>query len=110
MARAGAAARVLSLHAFDDAEVGFTRARAMLDRLGAEALPLAHASPAAEEGLGRVFGGPRRDRSRTTLPLMLLIGGDGLELGRAVGVMTGVDGQSDYWQDEATFDFLSRLV
>jgi len=81
----------------------------MLDRLGADALPNARATPDAEAAFQQLFS-RTRDRSTTILPCMLLIGGDGLELGRAVGVMSGADGVSDYWQDEATFEFLRQLL
>lgn len=109
LASAGASARIFALQAYDEG-VGFADARWMLDRIGAEALPTARASRAAEDAFRRLFSPSRRDQSRTTLPAVLLIGGDGLEIGRAVGNMRGADGRMDYWEDEATFDFLSRLV
>ena len=105
---AGAATRILALQAYDQEDVDLADARWMLDRIGARALPLARASAAAEAAFLRVFGA--RDNTRATLPCVFLIGGDGLELGRAIGPMHGVDGRSDYWQDEATFAFLSRLT
>jgi thiol-disulfide isomerase/thioredoxin len=109
LASAGASARIFALQAYDEG-VGFADARWMLDRIGAEALPTARASPGAEDAFRRLFSPSRRDQSRATLPVVLLIGGDGLELGRAVGSMRGADNRTDYWQDEATFDFLSLLV
>ena len=108
LAATGAATRIFALQAFDQQDVELSDARWMLDRIGARALPLARASAGAEAAFLRVFGA--RDHSRATLPIGFLIGGDGLELGRAVGIMRGVDGRIDYWQDEATFSFLSRLV
>ena len=108
LAATGAATRIFALQAFDQQDVELSDARWMLDRIGARALPLARASPGAEAAFLRVFGA--HDHTRATLPIGFLIGGDGLELGRAVGIMRGVDGRIDYWQDEATFSFLSRLV
>lgn len=109
LAAAGASTRILALQAFDDG-VDFDEGRRMLDRLGARNLPAARAMPAAEEGLRRLFGETARDRSRTILPTVILVGGDGLEMGRAFGTMTGPDGETDYWQDDSAFDFLSRLL
>ncbi|MEJ0058125.1 MAG: hypothetical protein WDM79_00305 [Terricaulis sp.] len=109
LATSGASARILALQAYDDG-VDFAHGRALLDRIGARGLPSARATPPAEDVLRRMFGATRANGSETTLPTVLLIGADGLEIGRAIGTMTGLDGESDYWQDEATFDFLSRLL
>jgi thiol-disulfide isomerase/thioredoxin len=106
LAASGAAARVLALQIYDDESLA--QGRRALDRVGAEALPSARALPQAEDSFRRLLGS-RADPSRAALPTVLLIGGDGLEIGRAEGMMKGVDGATDYWQDEATFDFLSRL-
>ncbi len=108
LARAGAATRIFALQAYDEEDVGLSDARWMLDRIGANQLPLARASAGAEQAFRQLFG--LRDHSRATLPIVFLIGGDGLELGRSTGIMRGVDGHTDYWEDEATFRFLSRLV
>ncbi|HVZ99692.1 MAG TPA: hypothetical protein VG841_05210 [Caulobacterales bacterium] len=104
LAATGAATRIVALQIFDDAD--FAHGRRLLDRVGARALPMAQALPVTEIHFRRQFAG---QRNQVELPLVLLLDGDGLELGRAVGQMTGADGRSDYWQDEATFDFLSRL-
>lgn len=108
LAGAGASTRIFALQAYDEPDVELADARWMLDRIGAQALPCARATPAAEEAF-RSLAEPSGVRNRTQLPLLLLIGGDGLEMGHASGLMRGVDGRSDYWRDEATFDFLSQL-
>lgn len=108
LANAGAWTRVMALQTYDTG-VDFRSGQRMLDRLGADALPNARASPGAEAAFQQLFSGTR-DRSTSILPSMLLIGGDGLEMGRAIGAMSGVDGVSDYWQDEATFEFLRQLL
>ncbi len=107
LAQANASARILPLQAYDRANVA--SARRTLDRLNARNLPMVRASEAAEQGFIRVFGASPRDRTRVSMPSLLLLDAQGVELGRAVGTMVGVDGETDYWQDEATFDFLSRL-
>ena len=106
---AGAATRIFALQAFDEG-VELSDARWMLDRMHADSLPLARATPSAQIAFSRALDPNNHNRIQLTLPTVLLIGGDGLELGRAVGRMVGADGRGDYWQDEATFSFLSRLV
>lgn len=108
LARAGASARVFAMQTYDDADVTLNDARWMLDRIGANSLPLARATTTAEASFRHLLDA--ESPSTTRLPAVLLISADGIELGRAFGMMRGVDGQSDYWQDEATFDFLSRLI
>ncbi len=103
----GAWTRLFALQAYD-AALDFDGGRRMLDRLGAESLPNARLMPGAEAAFQRLFN-TTSDRTAQILPVTMLVGGDGLELGRAVGAMTAPDGETDYWQDEATFDFLSRL-
>ena len=107
LAAAGASARIFALQAFDEG-IPLDDARWMLDRINAQALPLARATPAAQIAINRLFN-PRSNRIRVMLPSVLLVGGDGLELGRSQGRMFGADGRVDYWEDEATFRFLSRL-
>jgi thiol-disulfide isomerase/thioredoxin len=108
LAAAGAATRIFALQAFDQEDVELSDARWMLDRLGANALPLGRASEAAELAFRHMTGAT--GATSPILPSVFLVGGDGLELGRATGIMRGVDGRTDYWQDEATFAFLSRLI
>jgi thiol-disulfide isomerase/thioredoxin len=103
----GARARILIVQAFDRATL--TSARRTLTRLRADSLPNSRAMPGAEASFISMFGASPRDPTRTSMPSLLLIAADGTELGRAVGTMTGIDGETDYWQDEATFDFMSRL-
>ncbi|WP_395646595.1 hypothetical protein [Terricaulis sp.] len=110
LARAGAATRVFALQAFDDFDVSFDDGCWMLNEMGAGGLPAARATPAAETAFRDVFGTSRDPRVRAVLPAVLLIGGDGLELGRSVGMMRGAEGRGDYWREETTFDFLSRLM
>lgn len=107
--QSGAATRVLALQAFDDDRVSFADGCWMLNEMGASGLQAARASTGAETGLREVFQ-VRDRRIRATLPAVLLIGGDGLEIGRAIGMMRGPGGRGDYWTQESTFDFLSRLV
>lgn len=108
LSRAGASTRILALQAFDTG-YSFDRGRALLDRIGARTLQSARTTDASEEGFSRLMGGRGSRRTDTALPTVFLIGADGLEIGRAIGLMTGPDGSTDYWQDDATFDFLSRL-
>lgn len=108
LAAAGASAQLFAMQVYDDADVTLSDARWMLDQIGANALPLARATAPAETQFRRLLGA--ETPSSTRLPAVLLISADGLELGRAFGMMRGADGRCDYWQDEATFDFLSRLV
>lgn len=103
----GAWTRLFALQAYDTG-VDFDEGRRMLDRLGADALPNARLMSGAETAFQRLFN-TTTDRTAQILPVTMLVGGDGLELGRAIGSMTAPDGETDYWQDEATFDFLSRL-
>ena len=105
--RAGARARIMPLLAYDRVTMRF--ARRTLDRLQARDLPLARASDAAERGFIRVFGPSPLTPDRTSMPSLLLLDAQGRELGRAVGTMVGADGHTDYWEDEASFEFLSRL-
>lgn len=107
LADAGAPARILPLQAFDT--VDLAGGRRTLDRLGARNLPAVRASDGAEAAFIRLFGPSPRTPTRTVMPSLLLLDANGQELGRAVGTMAGVDGETDYWEDEATFDFLSRL-
>lgn len=104
---AGARARILALQAYDD--MPLANARRMLTRLQASNLVNARASAGAEAGFIRMFGASSRDRTRTAMPSLLLLDARGRELGRAVGTMTGVDGATDYWEDEASFEFLRGL-
>lgn len=107
LAAARARARILVLQTYDRATL--ETGRIVLTRLRAAGLINARATPQAETAFISVFGASPRDPRRTSMPSLLLIGADGTELGRAVGTMTGIDGETDYWQDEATFDFLSQL-
>jgi thiol-disulfide isomerase/thioredoxin len=104
----GAWTRLFALQAYDTA-LNFDDGRRMLDRLGAASLPNARLMPGAEQAFQRLFN-TTTDRTAQILPSTMLVGGDGLELGRSIGLMTGPDGATDYWQDEATFDFLRQLV
>lgn len=110
LARTGAATRMFALQAYDDIDVSFDDGCWMLNQMGATGLQTARATPAAETAFRELFGASRDPRIRATLPAVLLIGGDGLELGRSIGMMRGPEGQGDYWREETTFDFLSRLV
>lgn len=107
LARAGARTRILIVQSFDT--VTLDAGRALLLRLHAGNLENTRALPDAEAAFIRLFGASPRMETRTSLPALLLIGGDGVELGRAIGTMTGPDGETDYWQDETSFQLLSRL-
>lgn len=102
-----ARAQIKVLQAYDSATL--ENARRTLRRLNADTLDNARAMPDAEAAFIQIFGASPRDRARTSMPVLLLLDADGRELGRAVGTMTGVNGRTDYWEDEATFEFLSRL-
>lgn len=105
--QAGARARILLLQTFDPQSLD--NGRRILTRLGADHLPNARATPDAEAAFVSLFGASPRTPTRTSMPALLLIGADGAQLGRAIGTMAGVNGRTDYWEDEPTFDFLSRL-
>lgn len=104
---AGSPVRVRALQAFDSAAPRV--ARATLQRLNAESLLSARATPAAERALIQVFGASPSDPTRITLPSLLLIAPDGRELGRSTGLLEGVDGDYTYWRDQETFEFLMRM-
>lgn len=107
LADAGARTQILALQAFDDASL--EAARRVLAILRAESLANARALPDAQAALLRLLGPSSRDRNRPSMPWVLLIDAEGVELGRALGVMTGADGVTDYWEDENTFAFLRQL-
>ena len=107
LASAGARTRFLALQAYDD--VSLADGRKLLKRLNAGDLENARASDAAEAAFIIVFGASPVDPKRTSLPSLLLIGADGSELARDVGMMRAPDGRTDYWAADSTFDFLSRL-
>jgi thiol-disulfide isomerase/thioredoxin len=108
LASHGAAARIVILQTYDD--VNLVRGRAVLARLGAADLVNAAALPDAEAAFISLLGASDFDPTRTVLPWHLLIDSQGQELGRAVGLMTGPDGGHTYFEDDATFEFLSRLT
>jgi thiol-disulfide isomerase/thioredoxin len=104
---AHARTRILALQAFDDVDLRL--GRHVLQVLGAQTLVNGAAMGDAERAFVRLLGSGG-DGSRTALPWHLLIDSDGRELGRAAGLMRGSDGGYTYFEDEATFQFLSSLV
>lgn len=107
LAEAHARVQICVLQTFDTADL--TRGRQVLTRLRADTLKNARSSVALERAFIRLLGASPRDQRRTSMPWLLLIDANGAELGRALGTMTGVDGVTDYWEDEATYDFLRQL-
>ncbi|MGE3141765.1 MAG: TlpA family protein disulfide reductase [Hyphomonadaceae bacterium] len=105
--QAGARTIVRAVQAYDTA--GLHMARATLQRIRARDLKSGRAMPAAERAFIRVFGASPNDPRRIPLPCVLLIGPDGRELGRGVGVLDSHEGRTTYWGDAATFDFLRQL-
>jgi thiol-disulfide isomerase/thioredoxin len=102
-----ARARILALQAYDDVDLRL--GRHVLTVLGAQTLVNGAAMRDAERAFVRLLGGGR-DGARTPLPQHLLIDSAGRELGRAAGLMRGRDGGYTYFEDEATFEFLSSLT
>lgn len=107
LAASNAALRIFVLQSFDN--VTLERGRGVLEMLRASDLTNARASREAEAAFIQLFGASPVQRTRTSMPQLLLIGSDGAELGRHAGMMFASDGETDYWQADETFDFLSRF-
>lgn len=105
--KAGARIRLMPLLAYDT--ISLEQARSRLDRLGARLLPAARASHQAEQGFIDMFGRSTRTPRRVSMPSLLLLDEHGVEIARTQGTMLAVDGVRDYWEDDATFDFLRTL-
>lgn len=108
LAEHGAATRILVLQTFDD--VSLAEGRDVLARLNAASLINARAMPDAEAAFIRHLGASPADPRRTSMPWVMLVDSSGRELGRALGVMTAADGVTDYWEDDASFEYLARLT
>jgi len=83
-------------------------ARAGLDRMNCKDLETARATPEFEKAFVNFFGASPRDPSRTSLPSLVLLGPDGLEIARAEGALLSYKGQS-YWSDAVTQQFIGTL-
>lgn len=104
---ANVAARILVLQSYDDYTLA--QGRDALKRLRADDLTNARASPEAERAFIDVFGPAQTSRNRTVLPALLLLDGEGVEQGRALGMMF-TENRRNYWLDQGTFEFLSQLT
>lgn len=98
--------RIKMLQAYDD--IGPAEGIEDLARYGARGLDVAQASKPLEQAFVKIFGPADRDETRTFLPSELLLGPDGMEIGRNQGTMSGRAGES-YWGDVTTFQFLIEL-
>ncbi|MEQ1784546.1 MAG: hypothetical protein ABMA14_24635, partial [Hyphomonadaceae bacterium] len=107
LAEAGARTRILLIQAYDDKPLD--EAVALLKRIGATDLPSVRATPAAEKLFLDYFGASSPTSARPFMPSIMLADSDGTELGRAAGMMRTKKLRKDYWYDDATFEFLSRL-
>ena len=102
---AGSRTQILALQSYDPKPIG--EARAMLERLGAHSLPLARASPEAEAKLVYLTGGQSGTaHSTVTLPAMVLVSGDGREIGRHNGRMPPLPGRPNWFSTQAAFELL----
>ena len=104
---AGARTRIALLQIYDD--VNLTQGRHVLRVLGASSLMNGEAQRDAERAFMDLLGGSTTGQPRTSLPWHILIGADGIELGRTLGLMQGVGGEYNYFEDDATFEFLRAL-
>lgn len=104
---AGARTRIALLQIYDD--VNLTQGRHVLRVLGASSLMNGEAQRDAERAFMDLLGGSTTGQPRTSLPWHILIGADGVELGRTLGLMQGVSGAYNYFEDDATFEFLRAL-
>jgi len=107
LAAYGSRARILALQIYDN--VDLTRGRAVLARLGAEGLTNAAAQSDAEAAFIRLLGASEIDGARTSMPWHLLVDSNGRELARSLGLMRGLGRRYTYFEDDATFAFLSEL-
>lgn len=107
LARSGARTRILLLQTYDD--IDLNRGRTLLTRLGAGGMTNARAMASAERAFIRMFGASEVDETRTSMPWHLLIDADGHERGRALGLMSSTGGQYDYFETDATFEFLRQF-
>ncbi len=102
---AGSRTQILALQSYDPRPIG--EARAMLERLGAHSLPLARASSDAEAKLVYLTGGQSgAAHSTVTLPAMVLLTGDGREIGRHNGRMPPLPGRPNWFSTQAAFELL----
>lgn len=104
---ANVATRILVLQSFDDYTL--VQGRDVLKRLRADDLVNARASVEAERAFIDVFGRAQTSRNRTVMPALLLLDGQGVEQGRALGMMF-TETRRNYWLDQGTFEFLSQLT
>lgn len=104
---AGARTRIALLQIYDD--VNLTQGRHVLRVLGASSLMNGEAQRDAERAFMDLLGGSTTGQPRTSLPWHILIGADGTELGRTLGLMRGTGGEYNYFEDDATFEFLRAL-
>jgi len=57
----------------------------------------------------RIFGKSPVERTRTSLPALLLVKSNGAIVGTRIGSPDPEKGQPAYWTDPRTLDFLTKL-
>jgi len=107
LVKANSRLRFLALQAFDDVSLAVARRR--LRSLNAATLTNAQAGHDVENALIGIFGRSPVDPQRTSMPALVLAAEDGTILGQAIGMMFNPDETRSYWEDEATFEFLSKI-
>ena len=103
----GANTAIRPLHAFDEATLAV--GRATLNRIGARDLEAIQASPALEATAISIFGRSPVEKTRTSIPALLLATADGTVIGTRLGTVEPEKGRPLYWDDPSTLDFLSQL-
>jgi len=98
--------KIKCVQAFDSTPLSV--ARATLDRTNAKELETARATPEFEQAILSFFGPSVNDPRRVPLPSLVLLDGQGVELGRAKGTLASLGGQT-YWGDAITQQFLGTL-
>lgn len=104
---AGAKTAVRPLHAFDDADLA--TGRAVLNKYGGRDLDTVRASPAMEAAGIAIFGRSPVEKTRTSIPALVLAKADGKIIGVHIGTPEPVKGRPPYWDDPATLDLLTKL-
>jgi thiol-disulfide isomerase/thioredoxin len=104
----GARTLVRPVHAYDD-DANLSKARAVLDKLGAADLEAVQASPALEKAGLKIFGKSPVEPVRTSLPALMLIDAAGQVVGTRIGTVEPERGRPPYWDDPRTLDMLVQL-
>jgi thiol-disulfide isomerase/thioredoxin len=103
----GAKTVIRPIHGYDDANLN--DAQALMRKLGAGDLETVQASQSMELAALRIFGKSPVERTRTSLPALLLVKSNGAIVGTRIGSPDPEKGQPPYWRDPRTLDFLTQL-